>query len=52
MARRCKLCNDALAPMKRLPVCQTCRRVGGWGMFIGGVIVGLVGGILKLKGLL
>lgn len=39
---------------KRMPfgLCPSCRYIGKWGMFCGGVLVGLVVGALKLFKLL
>lgn len=48
--KRCanKLCGDELKPMGHELFCPSCRFIGRWGIFFGGVIVGAVVGILKL----
>lgn len=48
--KRCanKLCNDELKPLSHELFCPSCRFIGRWGMFFGGVIVGAIVGILKL----
>lgn len=42
--RRCRNCR---VPFRGLLFCSDCRRMGNWGLFIGGIIGGLV---LKLFG--
>jgi hypothetical protein len=29
-------------------LCPSCRYIGKWGMFIGGMIIGVIGALLKL----
>ena len=42
--RRCK---DPLAPMSRDWLCPSCKFIGRAGMMIGGLVVGIVGALLK-----
>lgn len=45
--RRCWNCKDAIDAARRVPLCPVCRRTYGWGIFVGGVIVGA---LMKLIG--
>jgi hypothetical protein len=43
-----KLCDEQLTPVGHEWFCPSCRLMGRWGMFVGGVFVGALVGILKL----
>lgn len=45
-------CGDRLRPFSKAWLCPSCKYIGRWGIFIGGILVGTAAAILKMAKLI